>query len=118
VGRFAEGAGSCQAKNAVSKVSGACTLSQNRIHLFAIRSPACSRPVGFDRCLWGTDWTRAYAVVNYEQAVEPFLQTDRLSNSERAADGRRVRQSLSLVAEKKRKCEVKIAISLLAIYRL
>jgi L-fuconolactonase len=39
---------------------------------------------GFDRCLWGTDWARAYAVVNYEQAVEPFLKTDRLSDSERA----------------------------------
>jgi hypothetical protein len=32
---------------------------------------------GFDRCLWGT-------VVNYEQAVQPFLETDRLSDSERA----------------------------------
>jgi predicted TIM-barrel fold metal-dependent hydrolase len=39
---------------------------------------------GFDRCLWGTDWTRAFAVVNYDQAVEPFLKTDRLSPSERA----------------------------------
>jgi L-fuconolactonase len=39
---------------------------------------------GFERCLWGTDWTRAYAVVNYEQAIEPFLETDRLSDSERA----------------------------------
>jgi len=39
---------------------------------------------GFDRCLWGTDWTRAYALVSYEQAIEPFLNTDRLSNSERA----------------------------------
>jgi L-fuconolactonase len=39
---------------------------------------------GFDRCLWGTDWTPANAVVNYEQAVEPFLKTDRLSDSERA----------------------------------
>ena len=38
---------------------------------------------GFERCLWGTDWTRAFAVVNYEQAVEPFRQTDRLSDSER-----------------------------------
>jgi hypothetical protein len=38
----------------------------------------------FDRCLWGTDWTRAYAVVNYEQAVEPFFETDRLNDSERA----------------------------------
>jgi hypothetical protein len=24
------------------------------------------------------DWTRVFAVVNYEQAVEPFLKTDRL----------------------------------------
>jgi hypothetical protein len=39
---------------------------------------------GFDRCLWGTDWTRAFAVVNYEQAVEPFLKTARLSDTERA----------------------------------
>ena len=39
---------------------------------------------GFERCLWGTDWTCAYAVVNHEHAVEPFLQTDRRSDSERA----------------------------------
>ena len=39
---------------------------------------------GFERCLWGTDWTRAYAVVNFEDAVTPFLTTDRLSASERA----------------------------------
>ncbi len=39
---------------------------------------------GFERCLWGTDWTRAFAVVNYEQAVKPFLETKRLSDSERA----------------------------------
>ena len=42
------------------------------------------RCLGFDRCLWGTDWTRAYAVVNFEQAVEPFLHTDRLNETERA----------------------------------
>jgi len=39
---------------------------------------------GSERCLWGTDWTRAFAVVNYEQAVEPFLKSDRLSDTERA----------------------------------
>jgi|HubBroStandDraft_3_1064219.scaffolds.fasta_scaffold2268400_1 hypothetical protein len=38
---------------------------------------ACSS-MGFDRCLWRMDWTRVFAVVNYEQAVEPFLKTDRL----------------------------------------
>src|SRR5258708_7735413 len=36
---------------------------------------------GVDR---GTDWTRAFAVVNYEQAVEPFLKAARLSDTERA----------------------------------
>jgi hypothetical protein len=30
------------------------------------------------------DWTRAFAVVDYEQAVEPFLKTDGLSDRERA----------------------------------
>ena len=37
-----------------------------------------------NKCLWGTDWTRAFAVVNYKQAVEPFRLTDLLTESERA----------------------------------
>ena len=55
---------------------------------------------GFERCLWGTDWTRAFAVVNYEQAVKPFLE-DQAPERFRAshADGRRLRQGLRLVAE-------------------
>ena len=55
---------------------------------------------GFERCLWGTDWTRAFAVVNYEQAVEPFRTTERLSD-ERAgdADGRGVCEGLWVEAE-------------------
>ena len=28
--------------------------------------------MNFDRYLWGTDWTRAFAVVKYEQAVDPL----------------------------------------------
>jgi hypothetical protein len=39
---------------------------------------------GLDRCLWGTDWKRAFAVVSFEQAVEPSPNTDRLSDTERA----------------------------------
>jgi predicted TIM-barrel fold metal-dependent hydrolase len=73
-------------KNAVIKVSGACTLSQKPYPFPDIWDPL-SRLFdawGFERCLWGTDWTRASAVVNYEQAVEPFRKTDRLSDSERA----------------------------------
>ncbi|HEX9684528.1 MAG TPA: amidohydrolase family protein [Burkholderiales bacterium] len=73
-------------RNAVIKVSGACTLSQKPYPFPDIWDPLARLfdAWGFDRCLWGTDWTRAFAVVNYEQAVEPFRLTDRLSASERA----------------------------------
>ena len=69
--------------NAVIKVSGACTLSQKPYPFPDIWDPLARvfDAWGFDRCLWGTDWTRAFAVVNYEQAVEPFLKTDRLSDA-------------------------------------
>src|ERR1700736_5205843 len=72
--------------NAVIKVSGACTLSREPYPFPDIWDPLARvfDAWGFDRCLWGTDWTRAFAVVNYEQAVEPFRKTDRLSESERA----------------------------------
>jgi predicted TIM-barrel fold metal-dependent hydrolase len=72
--------------NAVIKISGACTLSREPYPFPDIWDPLerIFDAWGFERCLWGTDWTRAHAVVNYEQAVEPFRQTDRLSDSERA----------------------------------
>ena len=72
--------------NAVIKVSGACTLSREPYPFPDIWDPLARvfDAWGFDRCLWGTDWTRAFAVVNYEQAVKPFLETKRLSDSERA----------------------------------
>jgi predicted TIM-barrel fold metal-dependent hydrolase len=72
--------------NAVIKVSGACTLSHEPYPFPDIWDPLARvfDAWGIDRCLWGTDWTRAYAVVNFEQAVEPFRLTDRLTESERA----------------------------------
>ncbi len=72
--------------NAVIKVSGACTLSREPYPFNDIWDPLARvfDAWGFERCLWGTDWTRAFAVVNYEQAVKPFLETKRLSDSERA----------------------------------
>ena len=72
--------------NAVIKVSGACTLSQQPYPFPDIWDPLkrVFDAWGFERCLWGTDWTRAFAVVNYEQAVKPFLETKHLSDSERA----------------------------------
>jgi L-fuconolactonase len=73
-------------ENAVIKVSGACTLSKEPFPFNDIWDPLAKvfDAWGFERCLWGTDWTRAFAVVNYEQALEPFRLTDRLSASERA----------------------------------
>ena len=73
-------------QNAVIKISGACTLSNMGYPFPDIWDPLARvfDAWGLDRCLWGTDWTRAFAVVDYEQAVEPFRLTDRLTQSERA----------------------------------
>ncbi len=72
--------------NVVIKVSGACTLSHAGYPYSDIWDPLARvfDTWGLDRCLWGTDWTRAFAVVNYKQAVEPFRVTDRLTERERA----------------------------------
>jgi L-fuconolactonase len=73
-------------RNVVIKVSGACTLSKEPYPYPDIWDPLARifDAWGFDRCLWGTDWTRAFAVVNYENAVKPFVETKRLSEGERA----------------------------------
>jgi L-fuconolactonase len=72
--------------NVVIKVSGACTLSKVGYPYADIWEPLARvfDAWGMDRCLWGTDWTRAHAVLSYEQGVKPFVETDRLSNSDRA----------------------------------
>ena len=72
--------------NAVIKVSGVCTMSREAFPYPDIWDPLARvfDAWGFERCLWGTDWTRTYALVNYQQGVEPFRLTDRLSDSERA----------------------------------
>ena len=40
---------------------------------------------GIERCLWGTDWTRAVEFLTYEQGVEAFRVTTTLSAAERNA---------------------------------
>ena len=72
--------------NAVIKVSGACTLSHAGFPYPHIWDPLARvfDAWGIDRCLWGTDWTRAADVLTYEQGVEPFRLTDRLTERERA----------------------------------
>ena len=72
--------------NVVIKISGACTLSHEPFPYPDIWEPL-SRvfdAYGLERCLWGTDWTRAVRVLTYKQGVEAFRVTDSLSDSERA----------------------------------
>lgn len=73
--------------NVAVKISGACTLSHETFPYKDIWDPLCRifDAFGFGRCMWGTDWTRAVALLTYEQAVEAFRVTDRLSDTDRAA---------------------------------
>ncbi len=73
--------------NVAIKITGACTLSHEPFPYPDIWEPLgrIFEAFGFDRCLWGTDWTRAVHLLSYEQGVEAFRVTDRLSDSERAA---------------------------------
>jgi predicted TIM-barrel fold metal-dependent hydrolase len=69
------------------KISGACTLSHQPFPYKDIWDPLARifDAFGFDRCMWGTDWTRATALLTYKQGVDAFRVSDRLSDSERAA---------------------------------
>lgn len=73
--------------NIVVKISGACTLSHEPFPYQDLWDPLARIFDGFGlhRCMWGTDWTRAVDLLTYEQGVEAFRVTDRLSDSDRAA---------------------------------
>jgi len=72
--------------NVAIKISGACTLSHEPFPYPDIREPLgrVFQTYGLDRCLWGTDWTRAVRLLTYEQGVEAFRVSDWLSESERS----------------------------------
>jgi L-fuconolactonase len=71
--------------NVSIKISGAGTLSHQPYPYADIWEPLGKvfQAFGFDRCMWGTDWTRAVELLNYEQGVEAFRVTDQLSDLER-----------------------------------
>jgi predicted TIM-barrel fold metal-dependent hydrolase len=73
--------------NIAIKISGACTLSHEGFPYKDIWDPlgCIFDAFRFGRCMWGTDWTRAVGLLTYEQGVEAFRITDRLSDSDRAA---------------------------------
>jgi L-fuconolactonase len=73
--------------NIAVKITGACTLSHEPFPYNDLWDLLCRifDAFGFNRCMWGTDWTRAVALLTYKQGVEAFRVTDRLSDSDRAA---------------------------------
>jgi len=76
-----------QYENVAIKITGACTLSKEPYPYNDIWDPL-SRvfdTFGFDRCIWGTDWTRATNLLTYQQGVDTFRNSDRLSDVDKAA---------------------------------
>ena len=73
--------------NIAIKISGACTLSHEPFPYKDIWDPLgrIFDAFSLNRCMWGTDWTRAVALLTYKQGVDSFRVTDRLSDSDRAA---------------------------------
>ncbi len=73
-------------KNITVKISGACTLSHEPFPYPDLwdKLGRIFDAFGLDRCMWGTDWTRAVAFLTYQQGVDAFRVTDRLSDSDRA----------------------------------
>ena len=83
------------------KISGACTLSHEPFPYADIWEPLgrIFEAFGFDRCMWGTDWTRAVRLLTYEQGVEAFRATDRaLGRGAVRAHGRDPHEHLQVVA--------------------
>ena len=73
-------------ENVVVKITGACTLSHQPFPYADIWDPLARifDAFGLDRCMWGTDWTRAVELLTYAQGVDAFRVTDRLTDADRA----------------------------------
>jgi L-fuconolactonase len=71
--------------NVAIKITGACTLSREAFPYKDIWDPLARifDAFGIERCMWGTDWTRAVKLLTYQQGVDAFRNTDRLSESDR-----------------------------------
>ncbi len=88
-------------KNVSIKISGACTLSHEPFPYNDIWDPLARMfdAFGLDRCMWGTDWTRAKAVVDYKPAVDAFPRhRPAVGQRQGKADGRQPDEDLQLVA--------------------
>ncbi|WP_158746888.1 amidohydrolase [Acidisphaera sp. L21] len=72
--------------NVTVKISGAGTLSHEPYPYPDIWTPIrrVLDAFGMERCMWGTDWTRATAFLTYPQGVDAFLTSPHLSDGDRA----------------------------------
>jgi predicted TIM-barrel fold metal-dependent hydrolase len=72
--------------NVAIKITRACTLAHDPFPYRDIWDPLgrIFDAFGFDRRMWGTDWTRAVKLLTYKEGVEAFRATDRLSDGDRA----------------------------------
>ena len=72
--------------NVAIKLTGACTLSHQGFPYRDIWQPLerLIEAYGVKRCLWGTDWTRAVALLSYAEGVDAFRQMSFISKSDRA----------------------------------
>ncbi len=72
--------------NVAVKITGACTLSHQPFPYQDIWDPLARifDAFGLDRCMWGTDWTRAVGLLTYRQGVDAFRVMDRLTDADRA----------------------------------
>lgn len=72
-------------ENVAIKISGACTLSREPYPYNDIWDPVCRTidAFGIDRCMWGTDWTRAVNLLTFKQGVDAFRATDRISDDDK-----------------------------------
>jgi L-fuconolactonase len=73
--------------NVTVKISGAGTLAREPFPFADIREPVgrIIEAFGLERCMWGTDWTRAVELLSYEEGVQAFRHDDWLSAGDRAA---------------------------------
>ena len=71
--------------NVAIKVSATCLLSAQPYPFADIWDPLARvfDAFGFERCMWGTDWTRVLSAT-YREAVDAFRLNDKLSTSDRA----------------------------------
>ena len=74
-------------ENIAIKVTGVCTLSAQPYPYNDIWDSIWRvfDAFGFDRCMWGSDWTRTAEFLTYKESVDAFRLHERLNESERAA---------------------------------